>query len=176
MDTRTCKRCDQTLPLNQFYKHPTCPLGRRMVCKRCERIVQKVYQSTEAYKERHRVRMREAYASGKCGRRNSDNLRKLRSRRRTLVAELKDKCLLCHEARKPCLDFHHLFGKDTEIANLTTANAIILEASKCIVLCANCHRLCHAGVLSLPIDVKPIDVTHFSVPDLRRWEYKSRTA
>lgn len=51
------------------------------------------------------------------------------------------------------LDFHHL---DAQIKEHTVAGmvgkpltAIAAEINKCVVLCANCHRRFHAGVLEI---------------------------
>lgn len=54
-------------------------------------------------------------------------------------------CALCEENRPVCLDFHHrdrkskAFGVGT---SMTRSRASIeKEIAKCIVLCANCHRV-----------------------------------
>lgn len=53
-----------------------------------------------------------------------------------------------------CLDFHHIdssqksfdIGKQFHIKAIGT---IINEIKKCVVLCANCHRKVHAGIIRL---------------------------
>lgn len=59
----------------------------------------------------------------------------------------------CGENRPPCLDFHHR-NPDTklyEISEMISAsmnrNLVMLEISKCDIICANCHRIHH---LSMP--------------------------
>lgn len=45
-------------------------------------------------------------------------------------------------------DFHHLGDKDATLGNLIdggSAGAIEAEMAKCILLCANCHRIEHNG-------------------------------
>ena len=60
-------------------------------------------------------------------------------------------CSRCPESAPICLDFHHVGGKDFEIARMVTdgfsKERILKEIKKCVVLCANCHRKTHAGVV-----------------------------
>jgi hypothetical protein len=63
-------------------------------------------------------------------------------------------CLFCGEKELVCLDLHHLnpSEKDFELSGsglMRTEADIIAEVAKCVVLCANCHRKLHAGILSL---------------------------
>lgn len=64
-------------------------------------------------------------------------------------------CLKCGESDNSCLDFHHLDPdvKEEPVSHLLRSNrstkVIIAEINKCIVLCANCHRKFHAGVIQL---------------------------
>jgi len=70
---------------------------------------------------------------------------------------LKVKCLLCPETEQCCLSFHHLNKKKKDItiaeavARGHSIERIKKEIAKCIVLCENCHRKVHAGVLSLNV-------------------------
>lgn len=62
-------------------------------------------------------------------------------------------CKFCSEKESCCLDFHHLdpSKKDFEIGRIHSKNLdyIKKEASKCIVVCSNCHRKIHAGIIQL---------------------------
>jgi len=59
------------------------------------------------------------------------------------------KCLLCGEKERCCLVFHHkdTKSKDGNVSKLLTdlrsKEKILKEISKCVVLCANCHRKLH---------------------------------
>jgi hypothetical protein len=60
-------------------------------------------------------------------------------------------CLDCGMADWRCLDFHHeddTTKRDT-VSNLAqkgyAIETIMAEIAKCVVLCANCHRIRHAG-------------------------------
>ena len=58
-------------------------------------------------------------------------------------------CARCGEDRPPCLDFHHPGEKDQGIARMVvnghSKERILDEIDRCVVLCANCHRLEHAA-------------------------------
>lgn len=57
------------------------------------------------------------------------------------------KCAICGESRWYVLDFHHIKDKKFTIAQKIpegcSLDTIKEEISKCIVLCANCHRALH---------------------------------
>ncbi|HLO47633.1 MAG TPA: hypothetical protein VK211_04325 [Kamptonema sp.] len=53
------------------------------------------------------------------------------------------------------LDFHHLSPKykDFKISGRSVSfDTIVPELNKCILVCANCHREIHAGLINLPED------------------------
>lgn len=86
---------------------------------------------------------------------NSRLGRKYRDQRRELLDSLQaDGCFFCGEKEKACLDFHHLnpMEKDFNVRQKLTMSIdrLLAEAAKCIVVCANCHRKIHAGLLTLP--------------------------
>jgi hypothetical protein len=64
-------------------------------------------------------------------------------------------CSICKEAEQSCLDFHHLdpHKKDERVSRLLnefrSLERILAEMDKCILICSNCHRKLHAGILSL---------------------------
>lgn len=60
-------------------------------------------------------------------------------------------CSVCDENEPWVLDMHHLDPneKETNSAQSATLKTFLKEASKCILLCSNCHRKVHAGVLQL---------------------------
>jgi len=64
-------------------------------------------------------------------------------------------CIVCAENTSVCLDFHHL-GDEKKDFNISVIalqgwgkKTIVDEISKCIVLCANCHRKVHKGIIKL---------------------------
>jgi hypothetical protein len=61
------------------------------------------------------------------------------------------------------MDMHHLDYKESQVADLITritlavdpgkVEALLREASKCVPLCSNCHRMVHAQAISLPANL-----------------------
>lgn len=108
--------------------------------------------------ERRRATMRAWYARTKHrhGPEVREKRRKNRLARRRAIAEwfadLKStlRCARCGESHPACIQFHHSNPKEKEIS-LSIAvqrgwgrKRILREASKCEVLCGNCHRKHHA--------------------------------
>lgn len=63
-------------------------------------------------------------------------------------------CYCCPENNPACLDFHHT--EDDKDINVSVAiqkgwgkQKIKEEISKCVVICSNCHRKLHAGLIIL---------------------------
>lgn len=56
-------------------------------------------------------------------------------------------CQRCSENHPRALDFHHVKGKKYLVSFMISegfsVDSIMKEARKCILLCANCHRLEH---------------------------------
>jgi hypothetical protein len=81
-----------------------------------------------------------------------------RSTRRRLVEEAGGRCIVCGYSRcVGALEFHHLdpaakrFGLSWR--GLTRSiEALRREASKCVLLCSNCHAEVEAGVTELPAE------------------------
>lgn len=59
------------------------------------------------------------------------------------------KCEICGEGRGVCLDFHHKNRDDKEIClgdiRVLSIEIIQREVEKCMVVCANCHRIIHSN-------------------------------
>jgi hypothetical protein len=71
-------------------------------------------------------------------------------RNRKIVADYKSThpCTICGETRLPCLDFHHPNDdKSRTVCWLTekgrSKKQLLEEMAKCIIVCANCHRIIH---------------------------------
>lgn len=83
--------------------------------------------------------------------RNKKNYLNKVKRNKKIVTEYKltHPCTICGESRIPCLDFHHVNGtKETGIGEAIIRHISIkrlkAEMEKCIVVCANCHRIIHS--------------------------------
>lgn len=82
---------------------------------------------------------------------------KLRIELRNVVETIKQNtgCRLCGERETCCLDFHHVLRKDFHISRAMTRGRTVFkkEIMKCAVLCSNCHRKDHAGLLDVPLSL-----------------------
>ena len=78
-----------------------------------------------------------------------------KKRRHNLITLFDSKCCICgFDKYEEALDFHHinpeekLFGLSSNV--MKSLDKQILEAKKCILVCANCHRGIHAGYIQTP--------------------------
>jgi predicted HNH restriction endonuclease len=102
-------------------------------------------------KEYHAVKSREHYQ------RQSDEWKAERSKYRTIKRREKkanaviffgSKCAHCNHSFPDCVyEFHHINHSEKDVTPsklfLLTDERIYTELAKCIMLCANCHRLVH---------------------------------
>lgn len=132
----TCKECNQLLPRDQFQARGMSKSGLRLFSARCKicdgKHVRKNHVSYVTSKIKHKVVRQET------------------------ILHLKQACIVCGYSRcKTALEFHHLneTTKDAEISDMVAKGKglkwIMEEIKKCVVLCANCHREYHAGLLDL---------------------------
>lgn len=76
------------------------------------------------------------------------NRNKRRARWLEAIELLGGKCSKCHQIFDPvCYDFHHTDPKEKELTigenMLLGKERLFKEIKKCVLLCANCHRLTH---------------------------------
>lgn len=134
---KTCSKCNQTLSVDMFYRASRSTDGRQSACKKCADVASKVSgtRNPEKYKQ-NRVNYRTSLQA-------------------KLVAWRQEQgCQLCPEDDGTCLELHHPDPSTKEddpslIIRRYGWDAFLREASKCIVLCANCHRKVHAGRITL---------------------------
>lgn len=77
-------------------------------------------------------------------------------KRKQIVAKAKSKpCAACNQSYDACvMDLHHLDPsvKDSSVSKLMKSSSyskLQEEIDKCVCLCANCHRMLHAGIITL---------------------------
>ena len=88
---------------------------------------------------------------------NSEYVTRNRQQKRDFLNQMKSElgCVGCQNTEPIVLDFHHLdpSSKEHSVSYMLSRNRslkdLLGEAEKCVVLCANCHRLYHAGMLKL---------------------------
>ncbi len=120
---KCCPHCGLVQPLNQFYKRSNGAPGSW--CRKCmtkQIVVRYQYSKDEAVN----------YKGGKC--------------------------LNCgFNAYYGALEFHHLDPKkkDSKISRMSNrklTDELKQELDKCVLLCANCHRMAHAGLIQFDED------------------------
>lgn len=98
------------------------------------------------------------YKSDYVGKKEAYKLRKYENVKRLKkeVNDLKSKtgCQCCSERELCCLDFHHIepalkIDVISYFVNAGSRKKLFLEISKCIIVCANCHRKIHAGKIDI---------------------------
>lgn len=127
---KTCKKCSESKQESEFDRNnrgifPWCKLCRKAYDKeRYERVGSKQWRRTRGNGRQNRKIWFQNY-------------------KKSLS------CSKCPENHPACLDFHHVNEKTktATISNMVigavSEKRILAEISKCIVLCANCHRKFH---------------------------------
>lgn len=132
-----CVSCNKVLRNDAFHLPPSFVARNRVFayCKNCY-----VALNAQAYEARSEV---------------------VDARRRVICTYLAPRCAHCGFRQHPsAIDMHHAEGaKEGSLSDLinrlalvpTAHNAgrLLARASECVPLCANCHRMLHAGALSL---------------------------
>jgi hypothetical protein len=125
-----CTTCEKDKEPEEFSWKNKAAGKYNVVCKVCQR----------AYAKEHYKRNVQYYVKkGKRAR------KKARKENYTLVYFylLEHPCVRCGEADPRVLDFHHTRDKVATISEMIggSQEMLVKEIEKCIVLCANCHRL-----------------------------------
>lgn len=139
MTKKICSKCKTEKELSDFRRDKSKKDGRQSYCKLCAR---------DHFKSRYSESYGESY--------NKRNVER-RNRHAEMLQEYKhDKsCLCCDESENICLDFHHVdpTSKSFTVSGQSMGRnweQIEQEISKCVLLCSNCHRKFHAGLIDLP--------------------------
>lgn len=143
MDSKKKCSCCQVFKDKSCYGFKNKKLSKLQArCKECQSL----------YSKEHYMSNKSDY----CKRARKNNI-KYKKRNQNFIREYKTSigCKFCKETSHICLDFHHLNPKmkDWNISILSRgANSIKTiqkEIKKCIVICSNCHRKLHAGLIRL---------------------------
>ncbi len=138
---KKCSNCQKDKSVLEFNKKGQ---GLQPWCKECNKSRSKLY-----------------YAQNR-----ENHLKVIKSRKNKVCKEHGNKikeiksnscCSLCIEKESVCLDFHHMGKKDIVISKVIRAGysweRILQEMQKCVILCSNCHRKVHAGILTVTKDM-----------------------
>jgi transposase len=91
-------------------------------------------------------------------------MRRRRKVRQRLVQEFGGKCVICGYDVPIALEFHHL-DRDAKTFGLAARGitrsyeSLCEEASKCILLCSNCHAQVEAGIIRPPANLTGAKLT-----------------
>jgi hypothetical protein len=135
---KLCGSCNITKNVSEFYKNSKRKDGLASGCKQCVDAASTKWR--HANTKRHEQKKTERHTTTK-----------------SLVEQYKRErgCVVCGENNPVCLDMHHLdpSQKETHPSNLISVsyNRWLQEATKCVVVCRNCHAKLHAGVIILVI-------------------------
>lgn len=134
---KRCVECENEKPLSEFRKDSSRIGGYRSECKVCSRArIKSVY--TQRYSVKYNARTRKKY-----------------NERVEFITEYKllHPCIICGENEVACLDFHHVDPNEKEntVSQMLNGNMekLMEEINKCVMLCSNCHRKVHAGIITL---------------------------
>lgn len=137
MDTKNCSKCQHTKPIAEFNKYSRSKDGYSYRCKSCERASNKKWCDANWSKKMEQQRARQQQLL--------DQLRNYKS---------SHGCCCCEECEAVCLELHHLDPSVKEIhpADMVTDgwawSRMLEEIKKCVVVCSNCHKKIHAGLLT----------------------------
>lgn len=136
MNTKVCSKCDEDKLVTEYYKNVNQKDGLQPACKNC---MNDSYRTSRNKKKDHYNKV--------CNDRRvgiTANIRAWKEERG---------CCLCEETFGPCLELHHPNPENKDFDPSGAMNkswaAFLIEAAKCVVLCANCHRKVHHGVVQL---------------------------
>ena len=127
-----------SLEKNEFKKCPNCNLEKPV---------------DEFYTRKERTRKNQSSYCRSCV--NSMTVERQRNIKQKAVDYLGGKCYVCnYDTYIGAFDFHHLnpSEKNFSIAQvkLSSFERIKPELDKCVLLCANCHREFHGGLIEIP--------------------------
>lgn len=135
MNKKKCASCSCEKDLQDFNKRASAPDGLQFSCRVCTKLQYRKHYVTNKATIHTRVAIRKR------------SIKKRLDEYKSTLA-----CVKCGEDTPVCLDFHHVddnkeFGISKSANEGISWNKIITEIDKCVVLCSNCHRKVHAGLL-----------------------------
>ena len=179
---RVCCGCQKEFPLTRefFYSDKNSPSGFVSRCKTCMRQqdAQRRQNGVKHNVERTPVNIKRA----------AKYMRDHKNRRLFQIHQLQltAKCQLCgYNSCARSLHFHHVTNdKENAISTMLasrSAEAIIAELCRCVVLCANCHGEVHDGLHDniqwqlLDVDFAKQFINNYTAYELSRGRSGNRT-
>lgn len=106
----------------------------------------------------------------------SEKVKRWRKRtKERMVKAFGNKCGLCGKEYPPELyEFHHLnpeekeFGLGAVRGSIKSWKRIVNELKKCVMMCANCHRLVEYGYKMLPSNIPKFNEKYTTYTPIRK--------
>lgn len=139
---KKCCVCHEAKDFSDFGPSKSSKDGKQSKCIICNRKQARLHYN--ANKEKHFERAM---------------VRKRKIRNALNLVKEKAGCCFCGESCALCLDFHHTDSgtKEVEVSCVSTGlKRLIEEIKKCEVVCANCHRKIHGGLIQI-LQTRQID-------------------
>lgn len=131
---KTCSDCREEKPLDEFGAHSGTGDGKNWYCRECANARSRrnhaargaPYRNVKAEKQRERARKAKSFI---------------------VQSVFGGYCYDCGESYPDCVfDFHHEGEKEGNPSQFISRNKMeeaLDELEKCVMLCANCHRMRH---------------------------------
>jgi hypothetical protein len=136
MATRKCRICGEEFVCNSMRQY-ICK-SRECYLKNRRQTEKRYYHTVDKYKSRVKLQAK------------SWGIKQRWILKQWLETYKKaNRCKKCSMSDYRCLEFHHLNPKEKDynigkmITNKTSLSNLQKEVSKCIIICANCHRIEH---------------------------------
>jgi hypothetical protein len=136
---KICRKCQGSKPLEEFSVHAGRKDGRQGKCKAC---------ATEVSKEWYKAHKNDPNVAKRMKEYNKAKIQELRDEIDALKRETG--CRYCPINEPCCLDFHHPGEKDRDVSHwvrMKSKYKLYEEVKRCVVVCSNCHRKIHAGLI-----------------------------
>lgn len=140
IERKICPHCGRNLPYSNFTFKDKTHTKLSSWCRDCQKEKAKEIRASNIEKYRSKDR---------------ENKNRVYRKKRGIINSYKEcGCVICGEKEPVCLDFHHINPDDKNFDigkqfHIKATETIIKEIHKCVVLCANCHRKVHAGIIKL---------------------------
>lgn len=135
---KTCCRCETEKSTTEFYKRSRAKDGLSSACKTC---LSKDYTETRNKRKDHYIAV---------AKRNRDRLTAMWH-----DWKREQGCACCNETEPVCLELHHLDPNEKEFAlsnsHTRSWKSMMEEAKKGVVVCSNCHKKIHAGLITMAL-------------------------
>ena len=139
---KRCTKCGELKPASEYNKKKS---RLDCYCRECNKIRQREWYSANRTKK-------VAYSKAR--------MKVIRKKVKVWIESIKQcrGCAVCDEGCAACLDFHHPGEKEFSICQRRDVSLarVMSEVAKCILLCANCHRKLHAGLMCLMPNILPL--------------------